>query len=200
MVNVASALSLEYGTRSESLRTLKYAILGLLNQRNMSGYELTQQFESALCEFWNAKHSQIYSELKKLTDEQMICYEIEISGNVLEKKVYSITETGKADFMNWLRKDEPMGATSKDVFRLRLFFSNKLDQEVRIELLNSQLMQHRLRLMHLKNNQTKFNKVPQKDSDEFSDYLVLLGAIMREEMSCEWLKQCIELCQEGGNT
>ena len=54
------------------MRTLKYAILGLLNQKKMTGYDLMKQFESALCEFWSAKHSQIYPELKKLTEEALL--------------------------------------------------------------------------------------------------------------------------------
>ena len=56
------------------MRTLKYAILGLLNQKKMTGYDLMKQFESALCEFWSAKHSQIYPELKKLTEEGCVAY------------------------------------------------------------------------------------------------------------------------------
>ncbi len=36
-------------------------------------------------------------------------------------------------------------------------------------------------------------QVPQSDSDEFGDYLVLMGAIMREEMVINWLNRCIEL-------
>lgn len=47
--------------------TLKYAILGLLNRNEMTGYELSKEFETTLFEFWNAKHSQIYPELKSLT-------------------------------------------------------------------------------------------------------------------------------------
>ena len=48
-------------------------------------------------------------------------------------------------------------------------------------------------MKHLKNNQKKFTEVPQSDSDEFGDYLVLMGAIMREEMMIEWLNRCIRL-------
>ena len=55
------------------MRVLKYAILGLLNQKSMSGYELSSEFESALNEFWNAKHSQIYPELRKLTPFPTLC-------------------------------------------------------------------------------------------------------------------------------
>ena len=30
-------------------------------------------------------------------------------------------------------------------------------------------------------------------ADEFGDYLVLMGAVMREEMVIEWLTKCLEL-------
>ena len=63
------------------MRTLKYAILGLLNQKEMTGYDLMKQFESTLCEFWNAKHSQIYPELKKFTEEGSVAYKTEPSDN-----------------------------------------------------------------------------------------------------------------------
>lgn len=104
------------------MRVLKYAILGLLNQKSMSGYELSSEFESALNEFWNAKHSQIYPELRKLTEEGMITFETAITGNVLEKKIYTITEAGKKSFRKWLAEDQPISPTPKDTFRLRVFF------------------------------------------------------------------------------
>lgn len=179
----------------KTMRVLKYAILGLLNQKSMTGYELSQQFESTISEFWTAKHSQIYPELKKLTQEGMIEFEIEITGQVLEKKLYSITESGRGDFLNWLEKEEPMQSTPKDVFRLRVFFLNELDNDIRIKLLEKQLVQHTKRLEHLRNNNKKFSGVPNKNADEFGDYLVLMGAIMREETTCEWLKQCLNLCK-----
>lgn len=179
------------------MRNLKYAILGLLSHQSMTGYDLMQQFESALCEFWSAKHSQIYPELKKLTNEGMIQYEVQISGQVLKKKLYSITEEGKKDFMEWLSKVESIESTPKDIFRLRLFFSNKLSSDQRLNLLTDQLEQHRLRLSHLRKNQQKFAEIPEKDTDEFSDYLVLLGGVMREEQTCNWLEKCMELIKES---
>ncbi len=48
------------------MRTLKYAILGLLNRNPMTGYDIVKEFNFQLAEFWNAKHSQIYPELKKI--------------------------------------------------------------------------------------------------------------------------------------
>lgn len=173
---------------------LKYAILGLLNQKSMTGYDITKEFEEALCEFWSAKHSQIYPELKSLNKQGMVEYKIEISGNVLEKKLYSITELGKKDFMKWLESKIDIPPTFKDEFRLQLFFSDFLSDKNREELIKNHLNQHRDRLEHLRNNQKKFDSIPEKNTNAFSDYLVLLGAIMREENTCKWLEKCLELC------
>lgn len=176
-------------------RNLKYAILGLLVQGDMTGYELMKQFESALCEFWSAKHSQIYPELARLTEEGCVEYRVEISGTSLEKKLYSITGKGKADFMQWLRSETLPEATPKEVSRLKIFFSSFLEKAERMQLLEDQLLQHRMRLSHLKYNSEKFKEVPPQDSPDFGDYLVLMGAVMREEMTIEWLGKCIELCR-----
>lgn len=174
------------------MRNLKYAILGLLLERNMTGYEIKTEFERALTEFWNAKHSQIYPELKKLTEEEMVNFTTEISGTNLEKKVYSITEKGKKDFMNWIVINEDI-STPKDVFRLRLFFSHNLDLKSRLNLINSQLVKHEKKLAKLKEDQGKFENVTSKDTIKFTDSLVLMGAIMREEAYCSWLKKCIKI-------
>lgn len=179
------------------MRTLKYAILGLLNRKPMTGYDIGKEFNFQLAEFWSAKHSQIYPELKKLVDEKLIVYDIEISGDVLEKKVYSITEKGKKDFLKWLKKDEPMEQTPKNVFRLRMYFSNNLDLNTRIYLLEQQLEQHLDRLTFLNSQLEPYTGVPPLDSDAFGDFLVLKGAIIREESNIKWLNLCIVYCKNG---
>lgn len=176
--------------------TLKYAILGLLEQKPRSGYELSQEFESTLNEFWSAKHSQIYPELRKLTEEGAVEYQVEIVGTALEKKMYSITQQGREDFLRWLDRDMPLPPTPKNEQRLQVFFSGCLTPQRRLGLLEGQLDQHLKRLEHLRHNQTKFEgAIPPTDSAEFGDYLVLMGAIMREENTCRWLEECIRLCQ-----
>ena len=44
--------------------TLRYAILGLLNRKAMTGYDLSKEFQTSLAEFWHAKHSQLPSRRK----------------------------------------------------------------------------------------------------------------------------------------
>ena len=135
--------------------TLKYAILGLLNRKSMTGYDLSKEFETTLFEFWNAKHSQIYPELKSLSEKGLVQYEVEITGNVLEKKVYSITEKGREDFYEWEESLNPLKPLPKDEFRLQLFFSGALSPEKRLELLTDQLKQHEEKIDHLKGKMEK---------------------------------------------
>lgn len=104
------------------MRNLKYVILGLLTQKPMTGYEIKQKFEGALSEFWYANHSQIYPELKRLTEEDMIQYKIQIVGNSLEKKVYTITEAGKKEFNIWIEKKRRIRSNTERYFSLETIF------------------------------------------------------------------------------
>ena len=99
--------------------------------------------------------------------------------------------------MNWLSQPHKMKATPKEEFRLQLFYSSALDIERQIYILEDQLKQHQDRLEYLKKSQLEIGEVPKKGTYEFSDYLVLLGAIKREEGMCDWLNECINMCKEN---
>jgi DNA-binding PadR family transcriptional regulator len=178
------------------MRTLKYAILGLLNRHPMTGYELSKEFNYELAEFWYANHSQIYPELKKLHDGELVTFDVEISGDILEAKRYFITEKGCKDFIKWLHRDENIERTPKNLFRLRMYFSNKLDLETRISLLENQRLQHMKRLNTLKKTFEQYPETPPRDSDRFGDFIVLRGAIMRQENVIAWIDESIGYCKE----
>ncbi len=184
--------SFEWG---KAMRTLKYAILGLLNRKPMTGYELAKEFNYELAEFWYANHSQIYPELKKLNNEGLVEFDVEISGDILEAKRYHITEEGKDDFIKWLHKDVKISKTPKDKFRLRMYFSNELDLTTRVQMMENQRLQHVKRLNTLMKTCEQYPEVPERDSDRFGDFIVLRGAIMRQEMIVAWLDECIGYCK-----
>ena len=178
------------------MRTLKYAILGLVNRKSMLGYDISKEFGEELINFWSAKHSQIYPELKKLVEEGLLEYKIEITGDVLEKKVYTITEKGKEDFLVWLQKDEKLEPTPKDQFRLRSYYSQSMEPVVYQRLLESQLGQRKKKLVKLNRLAIQYHQVPPFGSDKFGDYSVLAGARLREAAYIEWLELCLEAVKE----
>ncbi|MDR3596124.1 PadR family transcriptional regulator [Clostridium sp.] len=181
------------------MRTLKYAILGLINRNPLTGYDITKAFNEGLVEFWYAKHSQIYPELKKLTDEDLISYETIIQGEKLEKKLYTITEKGRKCLQKWLAKDDPLEPTPKDIFKLKAYFCDEMDIDTLLKQFKSALNKHSERLEYLENSMEELFKtkdISKVSSPSFGDYIILNGAIMREKNYIDWLEDCIKrICQ-----
>lgn len=173
------------------MRTLKYAILGLINRHDMTGYDITKEFNAELANFWNAKHSQIYPELKKLVDEGLIFFDVVVTGDVLEKKLYSITEKGKLELQRWLLKDEPLEPTPKDKFRLKMYFCDEMPIDKMASLLESQLGKRTLKHKFLVERLKEYKEIPAAGTDRFGDYIILEGAVMRESTYIEWLTKTL---------
>lgn len=117
--------------------SLAYGILGFLNYGSMSGYDLVKAFESSLQFFWHAQNSHIYLELKKLEKKGYICGETVIQSDRPNKKIYSVTETGKNAFMNWLAEGAGEDATRfKSAFMMKVFFGGNMSPIQSINMLS----------------------------------------------------------------
>lgn len=172
------------------MRTLKYAILGLLNRKSMTGYDIARAFEQGLGNFWSAGHSQIYPELKKLTDEGLIEFDTVIQGEKMEKKLYTLTRAGKDEFIIWAMLDEPPEPTQKDVFKLRVYLSDSMDDSQLASHFRSQLAGRAKRLEMLERIMDEnYGAAEYSSMDKISrgDYLVLQSAILRERAYVNWL-------------
>lgn len=178
------------------MRILKYAILGLINREPMTGYDIAREFNSQnLANFWYAKHSQIYPELSRLMEEGLVTYQVVIQGEKLEKKLYTITEKGRQELKEWLIEKDPLPPTAKDVFRLRMYFSESMSREQLRSHLMDQLEKHSVKCRHLSDMMEKNhnNTPPPPGTRECGDYMVLKGGIMRETTYLQWLKDCLAL-------
>lgn len=177
------------------MRTLKYAILGLINRETMTGYDLMKVFNRELVNFWYARHSQIYPELKKLTDEGMITFETLPEDDKLRKKIYSITEKGKQDFHNWILHQDLLEPTPKDIFKLKAYFIESLTNKEILKHFEYQLQQRHEKLSKLQTNMEILldsKDISKIQSPEYGDYIVLKSAIKREKSYIEWINECIE--------
>lgn len=90
----------------------------------MTGYDLSKAFGSSVKFFWHAQASHIYLELNKLEQKQLVTCELVLQTEKPNKKVYSITEYGKKEFMNWLcSENNSFSKGTKDPFLVKIFFS-----------------------------------------------------------------------------
>lgn len=170
---------------------LKYIILGLLSEQSLTGYDITKAFDSDIGEFWSANHSQIYPLLIKMEANGLISHEIIVTGAKLEKKLYSLTQTGTIEFKTWLQSPTPELSASKDEFILKLYFIENSTDPLLPEMLAEQLMLHHNKLVHLQSQMTnKFENTDRKQA-QFGHFLILQHAIERETAYESWLQQTI---------
>ena len=75
---------------------VKTVCLGMLTDGPASGYDLKKQFESSFAHFFAAGYGSIYPALSSLADNQLVeCEEVPQEGKP-DRKVYRITDEGRA--------------------------------------------------------------------------------------------------------
>ncbi len=113
---------------------LELAILGLLKERAMHGYELRKQLGQKLGFFWTVSFGSLYPTLKKLERRGVVEKFFTGDQTSRRKQVYRITPAGEAEFLELLAE----GAHSsweEDKFPLRVAFFRYLRPEARVRLL-----------------------------------------------------------------
>ncbi len=115
--------------------SLRYALLGVLEARPMTGYELARFFDASTAWVWSAPHSNIYPALRKMEAEGLLETETDIKGEKLERTNYSITDEGRLALKNWVVSDP--GPPTRDPLLLRLIFADIPDPEETSKLLET---------------------------------------------------------------
>lgn len=86
--------------------SLRHALLALLDAGAMTGYELAKQFDVSVAYLWNAPHSQIYPELRRMEAAGLIGAESLLRGERATKRAYSLTEAGARELVRWVAEVE----------------------------------------------------------------------------------------------
>ena len=98
--------------------SLRHGILGLLSAGPASGYDLLNTFSESLANVWPATQSQLYGELNKLANDELI--RVTATG-ARGRKEYELTKAGVAELRHWLVEVEPKRLRRNDML-LRVFF------------------------------------------------------------------------------
>ena len=111
----------------------RYAVLGALTVKSMSGYDLKRFFEQGVSFFWAESYGQIYPILKQLKAEELVADAGEDSGAATarvgrahpRRAVYAITPAGRDALAQWLSEPaEPQPGRRLEIL-LKLFFARQ---------------------------------------------------------------------------
>lgn len=75
---------------------LRATILGLLNWKPASGYDLKRIISESEVFYWSGNNNQIYKSLLELQQEGLVTYQVQMQASLPAKKIYAITEQGRA--------------------------------------------------------------------------------------------------------
>ena len=112
--------------------SLDHAILGFLKYHSQSGYDLKKMFDNSIRHFWPADQSQIYRTLARLKENGWVKVEIVEQSDRPDRKVYHITETGRAELHNWLCGPAPVWE-GRLAPLIQIFFAGELTDEALLE-------------------------------------------------------------------
>ncbi|MFN2555900.1 MAG: PadR family transcriptional regulator [Nitriliruptorales bacterium] len=113
---------------------LELAILGLLQEKAMHGYELKKQLNQKLGHFWQVSLGSLYPTLSRLSERGAIEAIFSGEDTPRRKNVYRITERGEQEFLK-LIDDRATTQWEEEKFPLRFAFFRYVKPEIRIRLL-----------------------------------------------------------------
>jgi len=131
---------------------LEMAVLGLLKERPMHGYQLSRELSDAHGPFWRVSYGSLYPTLRRLERDGAIEATPEIDADARpaesrsarsaksrtkgrRKTVYRITELGERMFLELLEETPQEGQSEDARFRVRLGFFRYLPPDTRIRLM-----------------------------------------------------------------
>jgi DNA-binding PadR family transcriptional regulator len=114
---------------------LELAILGLLKERSMHGYQLSKRLTDTLGGFWRVSYGSLYPTLKRLEREGAVEQVFDEQEVGRRKNVYRITEEGEAAFRQLLDEAGSDATGEDNRFRVRVAFFKYLAPDARIRLL-----------------------------------------------------------------
>ena len=120
--------------------SLRHALLGLLEARPMTGYQLAKQFDVSSAYVWHARHPHIYTELRRLEAEGLVEAEEAPRGTAAggtavaggtaaaTKRLYFLTDAGCEALLDWQREvSEPARARDADYLKATFFEFGSFD-------------------------------------------------------------------------
>jgi DNA-binding PadR family transcriptional regulator len=114
---------------------LELAILGLLKEQPMHGYQLSRELGESLGGFWRVSYGSLYPTLRRLERDGAVEAHLDSEARGRRKTTYAITEKGEKLFFELLQETPHDNSTEDTRFRVRLAFFRYLPPEARIRLL-----------------------------------------------------------------
>lgn len=171
----------------------KFAILGCLSMKPMSGYDVKKHIGSGMSNFWQENLGHIYPVLKKLELEGLVTKEVIVQEGRPSKNLYRTTRAGLDDLRQWLDLQEETRYI-RDEFLLKILFGALVPTARSIERIDGQQARAEETLAHFLNHQEMLKKSLREVKDETGEVdkvstfllLTLRQGVMMARLIRDW--------------
>jgi DNA-binding PadR family transcriptional regulator len=167
----------------------RYAILGMLFDQPLSGYELRKKMLGSTAHFWNETDASVYPMLRILEKEGMVTAKTEFVGK-RARKVFTITQEGKDGVTAWLALPAEHEHPRSELL-LKLFFGAFVSKEVTIKHLERRLQQCQETQKNFKAIDAEIAQASDTHPHKLFWELSLRRGIIDVEATITWLNECI---------
>ena len=173
--------------------TIELAVLGLLHEAPMHGYELRKRLNLMLGWGRVLSYGSLYPALKKMLRGDLIEETAPTTTTVSRRPriVYQLTEPGNAEFQRLMSEVGPT-AWEDDTFDIRFAFFGRTDMEIRLRVLEGR----RSRLQERLERVQKELSMTQKEVDRYAAELQRHG-VESVEREVRWLSELINAERSG---
>jgi len=165
--------------------SVKHALLALLYQHPMHGYELGKQLSLAVNAEWDVKPGQIASTLTRLNEAGLVEYTVEETDDAPDRKVYSLTQEGLDELREWYLTPEVREYRLGDAFYVKLVLSltgGPVGPEQVLMIQRRELYQRLHEVTELRRQADPRTELPW--------VLLLESATMHLEADLRWIEMC----------
>jgi len=177
-------------------------LLGIVKYKPLSGYDLNKYFKHVIHYFWGADQSRIYRALYEMHRAEWVSIELVEQEDSPDKKLYSITEAGRAELQRWLTTPVP-ALPSRAVWLGQLFFADELSTEETIALLEDRIARLQAELDELErrtrsdSERVEFITNPESPRRGRLGALTLDYGLMVNRFQIEWAQRAIRMIRAG---
>ena len=174
---------------------LAEAILVCLTDRPMSGYDLAKTFDASIGFFWRASHQQVYRELARLRDKNLVeSTEVEQRGKP-NRIMHTITKAGEKIVHQWSLKPCKMPSV-KDELLVKFYALDNVDIPALSEQLGVRIDQHRARLAAYQRIKERFYDGQDLSTGQRGKLIALTMGISNETEVIQSLENALGMLQD----
>lgn len=173
-----TAVAVEALAYSHAMRigTAQFAILGLLQDGAMSGYDVKRAIERSVGHFWQESFGSIYPTLADLAAKGLISLvDEDTSPGGRVRKRYRLTAAGKRELVAWIERP-PQAHVERNELLLKLFFGSAVGTTTAVAHLKQSLRDAEGRLEEVTELERVLRAAPADDDAPYRLISIRLGA------------------------